>query len=72
MFDFDCITKEDIKEHKPNCPKIPEHPYQILVIGGLGSGKTNALLNLINNEPDIDRNLFKCKRSIWSKISITN
>ena len=24
------------------------------LIGTLGSGKTNALLNLINNQPDID------------------
>ena len=27
-------------------PYIPDHPYRIL-IGGSGSGKTNALLNLI-------------------------
>ena len=25
------------------------------VIGGSGSGKTNALLNLINDQPDIDK-----------------
>ena len=30
-------------------------PYRILIIGGFGSGKTNALLNLINNQPDIDK-----------------
>ena len=28
---------------------------KILIIGGSGSGKTNALLNLINNQPDIDK-----------------
>ena len=28
--------------------------YKILIIGGSGSGKTNALLNLLNNEPDIE------------------
>ena len=28
---------------------------RILIIGGSGSGKTNALLNLINNQPDIDK-----------------
>ena len=55
MFNFDYITKEDIKEHNPNWPEIPDHPYRILIIGGSGSGKTNALLNLINNEPDIDK-----------------
>ena len=28
---------------------------QILIVGGSGSGKTNALMNLINNQPDIDK-----------------
>ena len=55
MFSFDYITKEDIKEHNPNWPKIPDHPYCILTIGGSGSGKTNALLNLIYHKPDIDK-----------------
>ena len=32
-----------------------DHSYRILIIGGSGSGKTNALLNLINNQPDIDK-----------------
>ena len=36
-------------------PYIPDHPYRILIIGGSGSGKTNALLNLINNQLDIDK-----------------
>ena len=30
-------------------------PYRILIIGGSGSGKTNALLNLINKPPDFDK-----------------
>ena len=34
---------------------ISDHPYRILIIGGSGSGKTNALLNLINNQLDIDK-----------------
>ena len=54
MFKLDYITKEDIKEHNPSWPEIPDHPYRILIVGGSGSGKTNALLNVINNEPDID------------------
>ena len=29
--------------------------YWIFIIGGSGSGKTNALLHLIKNEPDIDK-----------------
>ena len=36
-------------------PYIPDHPYRTLIIGGPGSGKTNALLNLINNQSDIDK-----------------
>ena len=55
MFNFGYITKEDTKEHNPNWPEIPDHPYRLLIVGGSGSGKTNALLNLINNEPDIDK-----------------
>ena len=49
MFNFDYITKEDIKEHNPNWPEIPNHPYRILV-GSSGSGKTNSLL-----KPDINK-----------------
>ena len=47
------LTK--IKQHNPKSPYIPDHPYGILIVGGPGSGKTNALLNLINNQPDIDK-----------------
>ena len=55
MFNFDYITKEDIKEHNPNWLEIPDYAYKILITGGFRSGKTNALLNIINNELDIDK-----------------
>ena len=55
MFNIDYITKGNIKEHNPNCPETSNHPYRISIVGGYGSGKTNALLNLINHEPDIDK-----------------
>ena len=55
MFNFDYMAKEDIKEHNPNWQELPDHLYWILIIGGSRSGKTNALLNLINHEPDIDK-----------------
>ena len=32
-----------------------DYTYKILIIGASGSGKTNALLNLINNQLDIDK-----------------
>ena len=41
--------------HNLKWPYIPDHLYRILIVGGSGSGKTNALLNLIDNQPDIDK-----------------
>ena len=63
MFNFDCITEEDIKEHNPNWLEIPDHSYRVLIVGGSGSGKINALLNLINSEPYIDKNVLYVKDS---------
>ena len=34
MFNFDYITKEEIKEQNPKWPEIPNHPRRILSIGG--------------------------------------
>ena len=54
MINFDEYTNENKKEHNLNWPYIPDHSYRILIIGGSGTGKTNALLlNLINNQQDI-------------------
>ena len=55
MINFDEYTNENKMEHNLNWSYIPDHPYRILIIGGSGSGKTNALLKLINNQPDIDK-----------------
>ena len=41
-----------------NWKNIPDHLYRILIIGGSGSGKTNALLNVINNQADTDEDFF--------------
>ena len=49
MINFDIYTNENKRKRNPNWPYIPDHPYRIFIIGGLGSGKANALLNLINN-----------------------
>ena len=70
MFNFDFITKEGIKEHYPNWPEIPDHLYKILIVGGFGSGKTNALLNLINNEPDIDKSYLYAKDQYEAKYQL--
>ena len=55
MFNVDSITKENNREHNKKWPFIPDHPYRILIIGGSGSRKTNALLNLIKEQGDIDK-----------------
>ena len=47
MFNFDYITKEDIKEHNQNWPETPDHLHRILILEGSGPDKTNWLLNLI-------------------------
>ena len=55
MINFDEYTNENKIEHNSKWPYIPDHPYRILIVDGSESGKTNALLNLINNQPDIDK-----------------
>ena len=39
------------KKHNSKWPHIPDYPYRILIIQGSGSGKTNALFNLMNEQP---------------------
>ena len=55
MINLDSITNENNKERNDKWPYIPDHLHRILIIGGSGSGKTNALLNLINEQNDIDK-----------------
>ena len=54
MINLDSITNKNNKEHNEKWPSVPDYPYRIM-IGGSGSGKTNALINLINEENDIDK-----------------
>ena len=55
MINFNDYTNENKTQHNSKWPYIPDHPYIILIIGGSGSGKTNALLNLIINQSNIDK-----------------
>ena len=55
MINLANTVKNNNEKHNENWPYIPDHPYIILIIGGSGSGKTNTLLNLINEQRDIDK-----------------
>ena len=54
MINFGHYTNENQTKHNSKWSYIPDHPYRILIIGGSGCGKSNTLLNLINNQLDID------------------
>ena len=49
----------------------PNWPYRILIIGGSGSGKDNALLNVIKHQrPDISKIYFYLKHWFESKYQL--
>ena len=70
MINFDNYTNENKIEHNLKWPYIPDHPYRMLIEGGSGSGKTNALLNLINNQSDIDKIYLYAKDPMKQNINI--
>ena len=55
MINFDDCTNENKTQHNLKWRYIKYHPNRVPIIGGSGSGKTNTLLNFINNQPDIDK-----------------
>ena len=55
MINYDNYTNKNKTEHNPKWPYILDHPCRILIIGCSGSGNTNALFNLLDNEADIDK-----------------
>ena len=69
MINFDDYINENKIKHNKNWPYIPDHPYRILIIGGSGSGKTNLLLNLIENQPEIDK-IYNCLQEIHLRQNI--
>ena len=50
MTNLDSATNENNKKHNEKWLYIPDHSYRIITIGGSGSGKTNALLDLIKEQ----------------------
>ena len=55
MINLDDYSNENKTEDNPKWPYIPDYLYRTLIVGGCGSGKLNSLLDLINNQPDIDK-----------------
>ena len=64
MINFDDYVNENRTEHNRKWPYMLDHPYRILIIGGSGSIKTNVLLNLIENQPDINEIYFYAKECL--------
>ena len=54
MFNFDYITKEDIKEHNSKWPEIPQS-MQNINSWTFWIWEKNALLNGVNDKPDTDK-----------------
>ena len=67
MINFIDYANENKTEHNLKWPYIPDHWYRILIIGGSGSGKTNALWNLINNPSGIDKIYLHAKDTYEAK-----
>ena len=57
--------------HNKDWPCIPDNPFKFSIIGGLGSGKTNVLLNVIKHQrPDIDKIYLYVKDVFESKYQL--
>ena len=55
IFNLDDNTNENHRGHNTGWLFALDHRYRIIIIGGSGSGKKNALLNLIKEQDDIDK-----------------
>ena len=61
MIKFDDVTKENINEHNPNWPQIPDPLQRILIIRSPESRKANPVFNLVSRQPEIDRSYLYAK-----------
>ena len=55
------LYNENKREHNSKWLYTFDYSYRVLIVGGSGSGKTNALLNLISNHTDIDNTYLYAK-----------
>ena len=54
MINLGDVTTGKIKKYNQNWAQISDIPYRILMIRGSGSGKTNALIDLIKKQDDVN------------------
>ena len=64
------VLQKKTKEHNLNWPQIPDHSHRILIVWGSRSGKTNALFNQINHEPDIRKKILYAKDPYKAKYQL--
>ena len=55
------VLQKKTKGHSLNSPQISDYTNRILITGSSESGKTNALLNLINHKLYTDKNYLYAK-----------
>ena len=67
MIGLDNYTNKNKMNHNSKWPYVPNHLHRKLIVVGSGSGKTNTLLNLINNEIDIVRIYLYAKEPYQEK-----
>ena len=70
MINFGNYTNKNKTEHNLKWPYIPDHLYRMVILGGSGSGKTNALLHLIHKQLDIDKRYLYAKDPYNAKYQI--
>ena len=67
LLNFDEVNNKNKTEYDLKWPYITDYPYKNIITGGFGSGKTNALLDLMNHQPDIDKIYLYAKDSYEAK-----
>ena len=70
MSNFDNYVSENKTEHNKNWLHTPDKPYRILITGGSGSGKTNVLLKLIEDQPKMIKYICLLKIHMKQNINI--
>ena len=58
MRNLNDVTGESVKDHNPKWQQILNHLYRKIILGGSGSGKTNALRSLIHHQEKYNNDII--------------